>query len=66
MTPTQFRAWRERHFRSHLAAGRALGIQNKTVARYERGETPVPRPVAMACALVDMLNPAVWPGYVEE
>ena len=56
MTNDEFRAWRERHFRSQLAASEALELHRDTVKALETGITkkgepyPVRRHIALACA----------------
>lgn len=56
MTNEQFKAWRERHFRSRMAAGKALGIDRGAIGFLEDGVTdngtpyPVRPHIALACA----------------
>ena len=49
MTPTAFRAWRNRMGLSLTGAGLALGISRRMVAAYQSGEYPVPEKIARLC-----------------
>lgn len=65
MTPTRFKAWRDRMRYTQLEAARALGISTRQITRYETGEEPVPGEpwhtreveiplaVALACAALE-------------
>lgn len=59
MTNKEFRAWRERHFRSQLAAATALELHRDTIKALEEGRTkngepyPVRKHIALMCAAVD-------------
>ncbi len=52
MTPSTLIAWRERLQLSKVAAAWALGVSRESIARWERGEYPVPRHIALACAAI--------------
>jgi hypothetical protein len=53
MTNTQFATWVAANFRSDRAAGQALGLDQRTVTSYRRGQS-VPIYVALACAAYSM------------
>lgn len=59
MTNEDFRTWRERHFRSPLAASTQLGLHRDTIKALETGLTkngepyPVKPYIALMCAAVD-------------
>jgi len=51
LTAERLQAWRQRlNVKSQRAAAEALGISLRQYAAYERGETVIPKPVALACA----------------
>jgi transcriptional regulator with XRE-family HTH domain len=53
MTPDRLTEWRESRGLSKAAACRLLGVGSvKTWARYESGERPIPRYVALAITAV--------------
>ena len=52
MTPAEFTEWRGLLGLSKTAAARTLGISRNMPHRYENGEAPIPRYVALACAAV--------------
>ncbi len=45
-------AWRQQLHLSKVAAAWALGVSRASIARWERGEYPVPRHIALACAAI--------------
>ena len=47
MTPTQFRAIREAMGVTQPSLADMIGVTDRTVRRYENGETHIPKPVAM-------------------
>ena len=49
MTPASFLAWRHRLGLSVRAAAKALGCSRNAIDRWEKGETTIPRYVALAC-----------------
>jgi len=58
MTPAAFIAWRQRLGLSVRAAAKALGCSRNAIDRWEKGQTPIPRYVALACqALINNLPP---------
>lgn len=54
MTPEQFMAWRERLGLNRKQAAEALDIGRNQPKRYEDGETPIPRYIALACAAISL------------
>jgi len=53
LTAERLQAWRHQmRFRSQRTAAEALGISLRQYAAYERGETSIPKPVALACAAI--------------
>jgi len=52
MSPTDFRAWLERHKFTYDAASAQLGISRRLVAYYA-GKRHVPRYIALACRYLD-------------
>lgn len=53
-TAEEFHAWRERcGLTSWDRVGPLLGIDRRTVYAYQRGERPVPAPVAGACEALE-------------
>lgn len=52
MSPDSLTAWRKRLRLSKVGAARALGCSAVTVLKYERGITPIPRYIALACAAI--------------
>ena len=59
MTPATFKAFRDRMHFSKVQAAEALEIDRRTVARYESGEAPIPRHIALACAALAQGLPAM-------
>lgn len=66
MTPADLEAWRAAmagplgRKPTRAACSKALGISKNTWRRYETGQAPVPRVVALACAaLIRGIKP--WP-----
>lgn len=53
MTPDRLKAWRKSMSLTQAGAALELGIGHRTYHAYERGEYPVPRTVALACAAVE-------------
>jgi DNA-binding XRE family transcriptional regulator len=53
MTPTDFRAWRKRHFPTQGKAGEVLGACRNTIFNYENGVTPIPYSVTLAMEAID-------------
>lgn len=64
MTPDAFRRWRKRHYKSRAAAAKALGRGERTIVKYEMGELPVPKHIALACAAIS-LGITQYPGPEE-
>jgi transcriptional regulator with XRE-family HTH domain len=56
MTPARFRSLRERLGLSHPQLGRGLGVESKTISRWENGHSTVPPATAI---LMEMLAEAV-------
>ena len=52
MTPESFLAWRERMGLNAVQAAAAIGCTRDTIRRYERGGTPIPRYIALACRAI--------------
>lgn len=50
MTPTDLVAWRERHGLSRRKAADILGCHRNSMNAWERGDSTIPRYIAMACA----------------
>jgi DNA-binding XRE family transcriptional regulator len=50
MTANHFAAFRARMGWTKVQLAEALEIDRRTAARYEAGEAPIPRHVALACA----------------
>lgn len=46
--------WRERNRLTQEAAGAALGLTKRAIQKYEAGQDPIPRTVALACAAVEL------------
>ena len=57
MTPASFLAWRQRLGLSVRAASKALGCSRNAIDRWEKGATPIPRYVELACAAIEHLKP---------
>ena len=63
MTPAELRTWRTERGLTQAALGALLGLavqqrRCETVARYERGESPIPRVVELALVAIDSANKA--------
>lgn len=52
MTPAEFTAWRQRLGLTKTEAATALGLSPNMPRVYERGDTSIPRYIALACAAV--------------
>lgn len=52
MTPAEFTAWRRHLGVSKRRAAEMLGVSINMPTRYERGETDIPRFIALACAAI--------------
>lgn len=52
MTPEEFTAWRQRLGYTKTEAAAALGLSPNMPRYYERGDTEIPRYIALACAAV--------------
>jgi DNA-binding transcriptional regulator YiaG len=53
-TPDELRAWRARHKLSQTALAKLLDLSTyKTVYRWEKGTSPIPRTISMALAYLD-------------
>jgi transcriptional regulator with XRE-family HTH domain len=52
MTPASFIAWRTRLKLRANAAAKALGCSPNSITAWERGKTPIPRYIALACAAI--------------
>lgn len=61
-----FRAWRKRHGLAEAAAADLLGVDVKTITRYEAGETALPSVAKLACETLDSqaLVGGGFKGYV--
>ena len=58
MTPDQMTEFRDRHHMSKIELAKRLGVDRKTIQRYEDGETKIARQTALACAAIQAgLNP---------
>ncbi len=55
MSADAFHEWRQRHDYTLDAAAAALGVSRRMVAHYDRGDKPIPRPVALATLALDQL-----------
>jgi transcriptional regulator with XRE-family HTH domain len=55
MTGADFKALRERFGLTRSALAEALEIDRKTAQRYESGERPIPRHIALACRALEAL-----------
>lgn len=53
MTGPDFASWREAQGLAQQAAAVALGLNLRTVQRYEAGTQDIPTPVALACRWLD-------------
>jgi DNA-binding XRE family transcriptional regulator len=53
MTPEAFTAWRKARYSSQAAAAEALGLSPRAIFAYEKGETPTPLVVVLACEALD-------------
>jgi transcriptional regulator with XRE-family HTH domain len=50
--PADLKAWRERLGMTQQQAAVALGLERRTLIRYELGERSIPKAVALACAAI--------------
>jgi transcriptional regulator with XRE-family HTH domain len=50
MTPTELRALRDKLNLTQRELGEAIGKTHETICRYESGERPIPKTVAIAIA----------------
>jgi transcriptional regulator with XRE-family HTH domain len=48
-----FREWRKRHALTEAAAAELLGVDHRTVDRYEAGKTALPSAIRIMCEAVD-------------
>ncbi len=62
MTPDQFRAWLDRMGLSQRQAAAELDVNLSTIVRYLKGEFPISRERALACAALENLRRL--PDYV--
>jgi transcriptional regulator with XRE-family HTH domain len=58
MTPSDWIKWREHLGITNAEAARRLGISKNMPAAYERGESPIPLYIALACAALAYGLPA--------
>lgn len=49
MSPESFHRWRAKHRLSLAAAAKALGVSERTVMYYSKGERVIPKTVRLAC-----------------
>lgn len=54
MTPADLSAWRTRLGLSRRAAAAQLGIGRQTLINYERGDSPIPRYIELACRALEI------------
>ena len=52
MKPSDFTAWRKRLGLTKAGAARALGVGINQPTLWERGDAPIPRAIALACAAI--------------
>lgn len=52
MTGAELTEWRKRMKLTKVAAAAALGLGRNSIPRFESGEYPVPKTVALACAAI--------------
>ncbi len=53
MTADEFFRWGERLGLTQAQSAARLGISRRQVIRYEHGDAPIPKTVALACAAVE-------------
>lgn len=53
MTPNELTLWRERMGYSTRRACEALGCSREALARWERGDSRIPRYIELACEAVE-------------
>jgi hypothetical protein len=56
MSADAFHAWRLRRDYTLEDAAAALGVSRRMVVHYDRGDKPIPRPVALATLALDQLD----------
>jgi DNA-binding transcriptional regulator YiaG len=59
VTPQSLTAWRQRLGLTKVAAAEALGCSRDALLKWEQGEHPVPRYIALACAAIAHGLPAI-------
>ncbi len=54
MTPNQFKEWRQRLGYSQARVAELLEMSRRQIGKYERGQAPIPKVVALACAAMSL------------
>jgi transcriptional regulator with XRE-family HTH domain len=63
MSPSAFKAWRERMGLTQDEAASALGVSRRAVIYFEQGERNVSRTVSLLCAALEQLPRKRWPKH---
>ena len=64
MTPAQFTAIRDNALLTRIKLGELICRDQNTVARYERGELPIPAPVARLMQVIEQHGAGLLKNFV--